>query len=255
MKTVTLKNNSIFISDVHIGSIGCESKKLFEFLKSQKEISQLFLVGDIIDMWKLKKRPKLNESEMKLIKKIISLSNKGTDVYYIAGNHDEFLREFIEDDDNMRFGNIEFYDSMCVQTKNHKKYLVIHGDQFDSIIKYHKWVAKLGDIMYEILLWGNTYIKKFQSFFGLPNWSLSKFVKQNVKQALAYIQQFETIASKYSLDNEFDGVICGHIHRHNNNTISVEDETCHYLNCGDWVEVCSYIKYKDNTFHVFENKQ
>lgn len=225
---------SIFISDVHLGTRFSQGEKLLEFLRDN-ESEHLYLVGDIIDGWAIKRKFNWSQESSDVIQKILRKARKGTDVIYITGNHDEFLRPFIPLflGDSVKIANEYTHYGI-----DGKKYLVTHGDFFDSITMTKKWLAHLGDVGYDLLLHLNRYINTGRRLLGIGKyWSFSKYVKDNVKKSVSFITDFETILAEYAKDKEFDGVICGHIHKAEKKLI----DDVMYLNCGDWVESCSAV--------------
>lgn len=222
---------TIFISDTHLGSKGAKAEYLAEFLK-YNHCQTLYLVGDIIDGWRLKKRNFWPQSHTNVIRRILTLSKRGTQIIYVTGNHDEFLRRY----SGLNFGNIALCDE-AVFTCGSSTYLVTHGDKYDSVIQTQKWLAFIGDWGYETLVVLNRHYNKLRNRFGLGYWSLSSFVKQRVKKAVAFISTYEKAVANDCRDQGYSGVICGHIHHPEIREI----EGIEYLNCGDWVESCTAI--------------
>jgi UDP-2,3-diacylglucosamine pyrophosphatase LpxH len=226
----TTKIEALFISDVHIGSKGCNANELLETLKLY-EPETLFIVGDFIDGWLLKKRHYWKQDYTNLIRKILSYSKKGTRVVYITGNHDEFLRHYSP----LLFGeNIEIVDEIIW-----KDYYIVHGDLYDGVVKL-KWLGVLGSIGYELAIQIDRSMKRL----GYRK-SLSKWAKDKVKNAVKFITSFEKQLVFQAKKRGCKGVICGHIHKPEN---SIIDEV-HYLNCGDWIENNSYIVYDQGQFY------
>jgi len=226
---------SIFISDVHLGTRGCQADALREFLKNNS-CDRLYLVGDIIDGWRLKKRNYWPQSHSDVVRQFLTHAKNGTKVYYIVGNHDEFLRKWLSW--RLRFGRIRIINSHDHVGVNGKKYLVIHGDQFDGLmVDKFKWIMHAGDIAYQFLIWFNTKFNKVRGWLGLEYWSLSKFLKKNTKKAIHYIDNFEDNLAGYALKKGYNGVICGHIHSAEMRVINDVE----YINTGDWVESCTAI--------------
>jgi UDP-2,3-diacylglucosamine pyrophosphatase LpxH len=225
------KIEAIFISDVHLGSKGSNADELLEVLK-QYEPKYLFIVGDFIDGWLLKKRHYWSQDFTNVIRKILSYSKNGTKVVYVTGNHDDFLRNYTP----MSFSeNIQIVDEYIWND-----YYIVHGDQFDGIVKM-KWLGVLGSWGYEAAIWIDNTLKRF----GYKK-SLSKFLKKNVKNAIKFITDFEKQAVYQAKSHNCNGVIVGHIHTPSNTYIN----NIHYLNCGDWVENNSYIIFKNNEFKI-----
>lgn len=229
-----MKYKSIFISDIHLGTRFSKAKSLLNFLK-YNECEHLFLVGDIIDGWAIKRKLIWPQEHSDVIQKILKKARKGTKVTFITGNHDEFLRPFVP----LLLGNtITITNELEYDALNNKKYYITHGDFFDSITMTKKWLAILGDYGYDILLHLNAVLNFFRKNIGIKKyWSLSKYVKDNVKSSVSFINDFEKVLSNHARNKGYDGIICGHIHKAE---IRVIDEI-EYLNCGDWVESCSAI--------------
>jgi len=226
-----MKIQALFISDVHLGSKGSNADKLLELLKHY-EPKYLFIVGDFIDGWLLKKRHYWTQDYTNIIRKILSYSKKGTKVIYITGNHDEFLREYSPTD----FGdNIEIVDEYIW-----KDYYITHGDFYDGIVNM-KWLAHLGSVGYELAI----SIDRFMKRLGYKK-SLSKWAKDSVKNAVKFITSFEEQLAFQSKKRNCIGVICGHIHKPEDKVI----QDIHYLNCGDWIENNSYITYSKGKFKL-----
>ena len=229
-----MKYKSIFISDIHLGTRFSKAKNLLNFLK-HNECEHLFLVGDIIDGWAIKRKLIWPQEHSDVIQKILKKARKGTKVTFITGNHDEFLRPFVP----LLLGNtITITNELEYDALNNKKYYITHGDFFDSITMTKKWLAILGDYGYDILLHLNVVLNFFRKNIGIKKyWSLSKYVKDNVKSSVSFINDFEKVLSNHARNKGYDVIICGHIHKAE---IRVIDEI-EYLNCGDWVESCSAI--------------
>ena len=229
-----MKYKSIFISDIHLGTKYSKAKLLLKFLK-ENETENLFLVGDIIDGWAIKRKFVWKQSHSNVIQRILKMSKNGTKVYYITGNHDEFIRPFAP----LLLGNsIEILNQFDYKSIDGKRYLVTHGDFFDMVTRTKKWVAILGDYGYDFLLFVNHILTKIYKLVHIKKkWSISKYVKDNVKKSVSFINDFETILSTHAKKNFYDGVICGHIHKAEIRTF----DEIEYLNCGDWVESCTAI--------------
>ncbi|MDX1351874.1 MAG: UDP-2,3-diacylglucosamine diphosphatase [Thiomicrorhabdus sp.] len=223
---------SIFISDTHLGSKGAKADFLAEFLK-YNQCKNLYLVGDIIDAWRLKKRIYWPQSHTNVIRRILTMSKRGTDVTYVTGNHDDFLRRY----SGLDFGNISLCDEAVFESLQGERFLVIHGDKYDSVVQTHKWLAILGDWGYESLVIVNRYFNHLRRKFGMGYWSLSSYVKQKVKSAVSFISAYEEAVVDDCKKEGYQGVICGHIHHPEIRMI----DDIQYLNCGDWVESCTAI--------------
>ena len=229
-----MKYKSIFISDIHLGTRFSKAKVLLNFFK-HNESEQLILVGDIIDRWAIKRKLIWPQEHSDVIQKILKKAKKGTKVTFITGNHDEFLRPFVPLilGDSVSIANELEYIAI-----NKKKYYITHGDFFDSITMTKKWLAILGDYGYDLLLHLNVVLNFLRKRIGIKKyWSLSKYVKDNVKSSVSFISDFEAVLSTHAKNKGYDGIICGHIHK-----AEIRDiEDIEYLNCGDWVESCTAI--------------
>lgn len=229
-----MKYKSIFISDIHLGTRFSKAKTLLNFLK-HNESENLILVGDIIDGWAIKRKFVWPQTHSDVIQKVLKKARKGTNVTFITGNHDEFLRPFVPLilGDSLNISNELEYKAL-----NGKKYYITHGDFFDSITMTKKWLAILGDYGYDLLLHLNSVLNFIRKKIGIKKyWSLSKYIKDNVKSSVSFISDFESVLSNHAKNKGYDGIICGHIHKAE---IRYIDEI-EYLNCGDWVESCTAI--------------
>jgi UDP-2,3-diacylglucosamine pyrophosphatase LpxH len=235
----------VVISDIHLGTYGCKATELLNYLKTI-EPKVLILNGDIIDIWQFNKRyfPK---AHMNVIKHITSLLSHGTDVYYITGNHDEMLRKF----KGFQLGNFKILNKLIL-TIDDKKAWIFHGDVFDVTMKHSKWLAKLGGKSYDMLIILNTFINWISKLFGYGKLSLSKKIKNSVKSAVKFINNFEETASDIAIDNKYDYVICGHIHQPEIREISNLKGSTTYLNSGDWIENLTALEYKNNKWSLYE---
>jgi UDP-2,3-diacylglucosamine pyrophosphatase LpxH len=237
---------SIFISDIHLATKKCSAEELCHFLK-YNTCDNLFLVGDIVDGWRIKKSWYWNQNHTNVIHKILSSSKKGTKVFYLPGNHDEDLRKFLYF--QLELGNVHFFDKYEYKAINGKKYLIIHGDFFDVLMVDKKWLMHFGDSIYDLLIWLNVKFNQVRKFLGMEYWSLSNYLKQNTKQALNYINKFEHHVAEYCIKNNYDGIICGHIHKAEIRTINGID----YMNDGDWVESrTALVENFDGTWEIKE---
>jgi UDP-2,3-diacylglucosamine pyrophosphatase LpxH len=225
-----LQFRAIWISDTHLGTTGCQAGHLLDFLR-HTESRHLYLVGDIIDGWALKRRWYWHQQHNDIVQKILRKARKGTQVTFIAGNHDEAARQFL----GVAFGGIAIADEAIHVTARGKRLLVIHGDQFDSVVQCAKWLAYVGDYLYELTLKLNRVFNLVRRRFGLPYWSLSQYLKHKVKNAVSYISAFEEAVAREARSRGVDGVVCGHIHRPEIREI----EGILYCNDGDWVESLS----------------
>jgi len=228
---------TIFISDVHLGTKGCKAELLNSFLKAHR-CENLFLVGDIIDGWRISSTKWYWPSaHNRVVRQILRKSEKEkTNVFYVVGNHDEFLREYIAEH-NFEMGNIKIVNEFRHETAKGENLWVIHGDAYDGITRHHRWVALAGDAGYNFLLWSNRWFNGIRRAFNLPYWSLSKAIKHKVKKAVSYIFEYENTVARETAKRKLDGVVCGHIHHAEMKTIN----GIRYYNCGDWVESCTAI--------------
>lgn len=218
---------TIFISDTHLGTSGAQVDALLDFLKYTR-CDKLYLVGDIIDGWRLKRRWHWPQKHNDVIQKLLRKARHGTEVIYIPGNHDEAARQFI----GLSFGEISIKDTDIHELADGQKFWIVHGDLFDNVIQHARWLAYLGDFAYAFLLVLNKWLNKLRTFLNLPYWSFSQYLKLRVKSAVSFISAFETAIIRETARRECDGVICGHIHKPELRTIG----TILYGNSGDWVE-------------------
>lgn len=229
------KIKTLFISDVHLGTKKCQADKLLEVFKNY-EFEHLVIVGDFIDLTSLKRKFYWNESHSTVIQKILRFSRKGVKVNYILGNHDHYLRGLIKES-NINIGDIEISDELFYMTTKGESIYICHGDQFDGFIRLHPFLYMIGDFAYELSFKINTIYNKIRSLFGLEYWSLSKFLKSKVKDAVSFINDFKMLSLRKLKEVECDSIMIGHIH-----TPAIEKiEDKVYYNTGDMVESCSYI--------------
>jgi UDP-2,3-diacylglucosamine pyrophosphatase LpxH len=221
---------TIWISDVHLGTTGCQAARLLEFLQAT-ESETLYLVGDIIDGWQLKRRWYWDQTHNNVVQNVLKKAKKGTQVIFVPGNHDESIRQFIDLD----FGGIRIRDELVHVTAQGKRMLVLHGDRFDGVIACAKWLAYVGDSLYTMILKFNQVLNSWRARAGLPYWSLSQYLKLKVKNAVSYISSFENALATEAKKKGLDGVICGHIHKPEIREIN----GITYCNDGDWVESLS----------------
>ena len=221
---------SIWISDIHLGTSGCKAEFLLDFLRVN-ESDQLYLVGDIVDGWQLKRGWYWKQSHNDVVQKVLRKARKGTKVTYIVGNHDEVLREFL----GLRFGEILIENEAVHELRDGRRLWVTHGDLFDGVIQYAKWLAYLGDTAYTVALKVNDHFNYLRHKMGMSYWSLSQYLKHRVKNAISFITAFEEALTTEARRRGYYGVVCGHIHRPEIREI---DGTL-YCNDGDWVESLS----------------
>jgi UDP-2,3-diacylglucosamine pyrophosphatase LpxH len=235
---------AIFLSDVHLGTRGCQADKLLGFLRDY-DAELIYLVGDIVDGWHLKAGWYWPQSHNDVVQKLLRKARKGARVVYIPGNHDEFLRDFY----GTHFGGIEVVESYVHRAADNRRYLIIHGDLFDVVIRHARWLALLGDKAYDLAIFLNTHFNAIRRFLGLPYWSLSQWCKLKVKNAVNFIGEFERTLAGEARRHQVDGVICGHIHH-----ATIRDENgLTYINCGDWVESCTaVVEHFDGRFEIID---
>jgi len=225
-----LKYRTIWISDFHLGTRGCQADALVDFLR-YTESEYLYLVGDIVDGWQLRKRWYWPQMHNDVVQKILRRARRGTQVFYLPGNHDEAARDFC----GLQFGGALVVDRIIHTTAAGKRFLILHGDQYDAVISFAKWLAKLGDVAYTFLLAVNTYLNWLRRKLGFSYWSLSAYLKDRIKNAVAYIGAYEELVAGEARRTQVDGVICGHIHHAEVREIG----EALYCNDGDWVESCT----------------
>ncbi|MEQ6289576.1 UDP-2,3-diacylglucosamine diphosphatase [Vogesella sp. GCM10023246] len=233
---------TIWLSDVHLGTSGCQAGFLLDFLK-HNDADTLYLVGDIIDGWQLKKSWYWKQAHNDVVQKVLRKARKGTQVVYVPGNHDEAARQYA----GLDFGGIAIRSEAEHRTADGKRLLIIHGDEFDGVIQHVKWLAYVGDSLYTLILGLNRHYNWLRHKLGRPYWSLSQYLKHKVKNAVNFISDFEHILAAEARRRGFDGVICGHIHKP-----EVKDiDGIVYGNCGDWVESLSaLVEHHDGRLEV-----
>ena len=225
-----LKFRTIFISDIHLGTRGCKADFLLDFLK-HTESEDLFLVGDIVDGWRLKKSWFWTQAHNDVVQKLLRKARKGTNVIYVPGNHDEFARDFLDHE----FGEVKVRRDTIHTAVDGRRFLVAHGDECDGVMIYARWLAILGDKAYSTALTLNTWYNAIRRAMGMPYWSLSKYLKHKVKNAVQFISNYEHAMARMARDRGADGIICGHIHHAEMKDI----DGVTYMNDGDWVESCT----------------
>jgi UDP-2,3-diacylglucosamine pyrophosphatase LpxH len=239
---------SIFVSDLHLGCKFAQAETLLSFLQQHRP-RYLYLVGDFVDGWRLRKGWYWNDTYSFLMRRLIQLLKDGTVIRYTPGNHDEFLRHFID-----HLGSIEIADEFVHHTADGQRLLVMHGDQFDSVVRHARWLSMLGDTGYNLLLALNQVFNLARRRLGFGYWSLSAYIKRQVKKATSFISRFEDVATRYAASQDCDGIVCGHIHTPQ----IAERNGVRYLNSGDWVESCTaLVEYYDGKIalihHPFED--
>lgn len=228
---------ALFLSDIHLGTKGCQAELLLDFLKYH-DADVIYLVGDIVDGWRLRSSWYWPQKHNDVVQKLLRKGRKGTRIVYLPGNHDEFLRDYY----GSHFGGIEVMETAIHEAADGKRYLVIHGDVFDVVVRHAKWLAFMGDWAYSTALMANTYVNRVRRKLGLTYWSLSQWAKLKVKNAVNYIGKFEEAVADEAKRNGVDGVICGHIHH----AVIHDQFAVRYVNCGDWVESCTAIAEHDD---------
>ncbi|VWX61350.1 UDP-2,3-diacylglucosamine hydrolase [Burkholderiales bacterium 8X] len=218
---------TLWISDVHLGTPGCQAHALLDFLR-HNECETLFLVGDVIDGWQLRRQWYWPQAHNDVVQKLLRKARKGTRVIFIPGNHDEFARKYVNHD----FGGIEVAEEWIHETADGRKLWVVHGDLFDGVIQCAKWLAHVGDSLYEFTLKLNRHLNSLRARLGLPYWSLSQYLKFKVKRAVSYVGDFEQALAREARRRGLQGVVCGHIHHAELRDI----DGILYANDGDWVE-------------------
>ena len=233
---------ALFLSDFHLGTRGCQAELLLDFLRLN-DAETIYLVGDIIDAWRLKRSWYWPQSHNDVVQKILRKGRKGARIIYLPGNHDEFLRDYL----GSHFGVVELVDQIVHQGADGKRLLVLHGDQFDVVVRNARWLAYFGDWAYELALGINTILNIVRRRLGFSYWSLSAWAKLKVKNAVNFIGDFETTLAGEAQKAGADGVVCGHIHH-----AALRDmQGIRYLNSGDWVESCTAIaEHHDGRYEI-----
>ncbi|MDE3010875.1 MAG: metallophosphoesterase family protein [Pseudomonadota bacterium] len=224
---------TIFLSDIHLGTRACQADRLLSFLRSYHS-ARMFLVGDIIDFWAMKRSIHWTPAQNTVVQKILKRARHGTEVLFIPGNHDEALRDY----GGISFGDIRVEREYVHELADGRRFLIIHGDEFDQVTRHHRWVAVMGDIAYNFLVMLNGWLSRLRRLFKVPGyWSLAGYAKRQVKSAVSFIFDFEDSVVHGVQQRGLDGVVCGHIHAA---TIREHHGLC-YVNCGDWVDSCTAI--------------
>ena len=240
------KVEMVVISDVHLGTYGCHATELLQYLNSI-EPGIIILNGDIVDIWQFRKKywPK---SHMLVIKKILEFLSSGVPVYYLTGNHDEMLRRF----SGLKLGNFYLKDKLLIEVNGQQAWF-FHGDVFDVTMQYSKWLAKLGAQGYDLLILLNRFVNWCSEKLGHGRISLSKRIKDSVKSAVKFINDFEQVASDLAIDNGYRYVVCGHIHQPNIRNYSNAKGEVVYLNSGDWIENLTALEYQDGAWSIYRH--
>ncbi len=240
-----MKVRSIFLSDIHLGARGCQADQLLDFLR-EYEGEHLFLVGDIIDFWAMGRSIQWSSMQNTVVQKILRRARHGEKVVFIPGNHDEALRDY----DSTTFGDILIANEWTHVTADGKRLLLIHGDQFDQVIRHHRWLAILGDVGYDLLVRINGWLSWWRRTLRINGyWSLAGYAKRKVKSAVTFIFDFEESVIHAVRDRGLDGVVCGHIH-----SAAIKNiDGLLYVNCGDWVDSCTAIvEHLDGQLELIE---
>ena len=239
-----LSVRTVFISDVHLGTPGCQAEALLDFLRCV-ECETLYLVGDIVDGWQLMRRWYWPQAHNDVVQKVLRKARKGTRVVLVPGNHDEFARRYL----GHSFGGIEVVEDAIHQTADGRRFWVMHGDLFDGVVQCAPWLAHIGDGLYTVALRLNRALNSARARLGLPYWSLSRYLKLKVKRAVSFIGDFEAAVIREARRRGVDGVVCGHIHHAELRTV----DGLTYANDGDWVEsLTALVEHGDGRLEVIE---
>ncbi len=235
---------TVWISDLHLGTAGCQAAALLDFLRTV-ECETLYLVGDIIDGWQLRRQWHWPQSHNDVVQKLLRKARKGTRVVFVPGNHDEFARKYL----NHNFGGVDVVEDAVHQTADGRLLWVTHGDHFDGVIQCAKWLAYAGDWAYETTLRVNRRLNSWRARLGLPYWSLSRYLKQKVKRAVSYVGEFEVAVAREARERGVHGVVCGHIHHAEIRTV----DGILYCNDGDWVEsLTALVEHADGRLEILD---
>lgn len=239
------KVRTIFLSDIHLGTRACQAERLLEFLR-EYSCDTLYLVGDIVDFWAMKRGIHWNAAQNTVVQKVLRRARHGERVVFIPGNHDEALREYVD----TAFGDIRVVDEAVHTAADGRRFLLMHGDAFDQVTRHHRWVARLGDVSYNLLVRANRLLSWLRRTLGLAGyWSLAGYAKRRVKKALNFIFDFEDSAVRHAAARGFDGIVCGHIHC----AVIKDIGGTAYINCGDWVDSCTAIvEHADGRLELVE---
>ncbi len=246
MTSIT-RYRTLFLSDLHLGSRACQAAPLARFLKHVR-CDRLYLVGDVIDMWRLRQKWYFPNEHSKVIRRILKMSERGTEVILIPGNHDEAARHY----NGLEFGGVTIKLNAVHYSATGERWLVCHGDRFDLVVQHSRWLAKFGAVAYETLVSIDRRVNAVRRMVGRPHLSLSQSIKHRVKGACTFISRFESVLAEAARKDGFDGVVCGHIHKAELRDI----EGVHYYNCGDWIESCTAIGERlDGTVELIDVKE
>ncbi len=242
--TQILELRTVWISDIHLGTPGCQADALLDFLR-RTNCQTLYLVGDIIDGWQLRRSWYWPQAHNDVVQKILRKARRGTKVIFVPGNHDEFARKYVAHN----FGGVDVMDEAIHMTADGRKLWITHGDLFDGVIQCAKWLAYAGDMAYEFTLKVNRWFNRARAKLGMPYWSLSKYLKQKVKRAVSFISDFEMAVAREARKRGVDGVVCGHIHHAEMRMI----DGVLYCNDGDWVEsLTALVEHHDGKLEILD---
>lgn len=240
------KYRTIWISDVHLGTKGCNAELLIDFL-DHTDSETMYLVGDIIDGWRLKKKFYWPAAHNDIVWRLLKRAKRGTRIVYIPGNHDEMFRQFT----GLNFGGIEIRRAAFHDTADGRRLMVLHGDEFDAVMLSHRWLAFVGDWAYVSVMKLNVFVNGIRKALGKPYWSLSKAAKHKVKNAVEFIGKYEEVVAKAAGERGVDGVVCGHIHTAEHRMFDHDGREVEYWNDGDWVEGCNaLVEHHDGTMEI-----
>ncbi len=223
---------TLFLSDLHLGTRGCQAESILDFLKAH-EADQIFLVGDIVDGWRLRQSWYWPQAHNDVVQKLLRQSRKGVRVVYVPGNHDEFARDYV----GSTFGGVEVLEETIHTCADGRRMLILHGDKFDTVVRNMRWLALIGDQAYDFAIWLNHHIARMRRWLGLPYWSFSRWSKDKVKRAVSFMTAFEDAVAHDARRHGVDIVLCGHIHKATIRQIGGIE----YVNTGDWVESCTAV--------------
>ncbi|HKX46872.1 MAG TPA: UDP-2,3-diacylglucosamine diphosphatase, partial [Planctomycetota bacterium] len=239
-----LAYRAVWISDLHLGTRGCKAEFLLDFLQRTR-CETLYLVGDVLDGWRLRKSPYWSRAQSDVVQALLRKARHGTRVLYVPGNHDESLRAYV----GLSFGGVSVVSEAVHVTADGKRLLVVHGDQFDGVVQYHRWLALLGDHAYRFVLAANHWFNVLRRKLGYDYWSLSAFLKHKVKNAVEFVYEFERSLVEEARSRGYDGVVCGHIHK----AELREVDGVLYANDGDWVESCTaLVEHRDGRLELLD---
>ena len=237
---------TIWISDVHLGTKGCNHELLIDFL-DHTDSDTMYLVGDIIDGWRLKKKVYWPPEHSDIVWRILKRAKRGTRIIYIPGNHDEMVRPF----SGMNFGGVEIMRAAFHDTADGRRLMVLHGDEFDTIMLAHRWLAFVGDALYHVMMKLNNWVAAARKRLGLPYWSISKAAKNKVKNAVEFFSKDEEVVARAAAERGVDGVVCGHIHTAEFRSFEYGGKRVEYWNDGDWVEGCNaLVEHADGRMEI-----